>query len=162
VLRYSVAIVNKKYVSLHARKPRVTTIIATVAAAVVALLLLSQFVAFASVRELEAEATSVENALGATLETPNSASVAAFHLREPRDGLMVTSVRKGGPAAQAGIDPGDLVRRIGGTDVHSLADASRALNHPAAPVTITLQRGRHYANVQVKTRSPEERGRASR
>jgi S1-C subfamily serine protease len=154
--------VNQTYVSLHSPKHRVTTMVVTIAAVLVVILLLRQLGTFASVRKLEAEAASVENALGATVEPLNSESATAYHVRGPRDGLIVTSVRKGGPAAQAGIDPGDVVDRIGGTNVHSIADAAGALNHVSTPVAVTLRRGQQYANVQVTTRSPEERGRAGR
>jgi S1-C subfamily serine protease len=55
------------------------------------------------------------------------------------DGVVVTGLAKGGPAAQAGIAEGDLVTAIGGEEIEDLGDLWRKLwAAGAAGVAVTL------------------------
>lgn len=68
-----------------------------------------------------------------------------------RSGLLVHAVEDGGPAARAGILPGDLLVRVGGTDVgdvDALADALAAAG--AGPVVVDLVRGAEERTVTVE------------
>jgi DNA-binding MarR family transcriptional regulator len=59
-----------------------------------------------------------------------------------RPGLLVRSVDPAGPAARAGVTPGDVVVGVAGTDVRSLVDLHDALEATSgAKVAIDLLRG---------------------
>jgi S1-C subfamily serine protease len=146
-------IVNDEPVSLRTETRRLTVLLLAVAAILI-ILLFAQLFAFGP-RAHEAEAASVENAIGATVEPLDAAAAATLHISGPRDGLVVTSVSKSGPSAMAGIRAGDIIERVEGKHVRSLGDAAVVLTGSTPPVTITLRRQEHYANVQVVTRAPE-------
>jgi putative serine protease PepD len=58
-------------------------------------------------------------------------------------GLLTTAVQPGGPAANAGIRPGELITKVNGTatpDQATLADVLAGL-HPGQTVTVTVVRG---------------------
>jgi S1-C subfamily serine protease len=57
----------------------------------------------------------------------------------PGAGARVRSVRAGSPAAQAGLQAGDMVITAGGTDVRSDADLARVLS-AAGRTTIAVRR----------------------
>jgi S1-C subfamily serine protease len=62
---------------------------------------------------------------------------------KPR-GIVVSEVRAGSPAEQAGLRPGDLILKIGGTPVRTLEDLREAIldARSRGQVRITAQRGR--------------------
>ena len=55
-----------------------------------------------------------------------------------RDGLLVRSVAAGSPAARAGIEPGDLIVSLAGSDVARAADVHRALDAVTAPAEVEV------------------------
>jgi serine protease Do len=59
------------------------------------------------------------------------------------EGVLVNDVGPGGPAAEAGIEPNDVIIRIGDVDVHSPAEAGRAVKELSTgqTVRVTLVRG---------------------
>jgi S1-C subfamily serine protease len=66
-----------------------------------------------------------------------------------RDGVLVTGVEDGGPAAAAGIQAGDLIVELGGravTDTDALQEALAAVEFP---VEVKLVRGTDERTVQV-------------
>jgi serine protease DegQ len=68
-----------------------------------------------------------------------------------KDGVMITGVLQRGPAAQAGIRPGDVVTQVASTtvrDVNGLLSAVAALP-PGAPAKFTLQRKDEQVVVEV-------------
>jgi serine protease Do len=67
------------------------------------------------------------------------------------DGPTVAQVVAGGPAAEAGVLPGDEILAIGGTAVHSQADLEDVINATAVGATLplTLSRGGQTIQVQV-------------
>jgi membrane-associated protease RseP (regulator of RpoE activity) len=101
----------------------------------------------------EAAATAFDHALGATVEPLDSATAESLGI-SPRDkGLVITSLAANGPAARAGLRPGDVIERISGTSVGSPIDATAALKEAGAPgLIITLNRGGHYAIVHLPIR----------
>jgi uncharacterized protein len=55
-------------------------------------------------------------------------------------------------AGRAGIARGDLITRVGASQVHTLADFKQSVAHAgqASPVTLTIERGGHARNVTLK------------
>lgn len=68
--------------------------------------------------------------------------------------VQVQRVAEDGPAAQAGIEPGDLIAEVDGDAVTTLANFYRRLwrsREPGDPVSITLLRDGQRRTVEVKT-----------
>ena len=65
--------------------------------------------------------------IGVTLSDANGARLKAAGLPEDAKGALVTGVKNGSPAQQAGLDNGDLITKIGGKDITSSAEASAAM-----------------------------------
>jgi serine protease Do len=68
-----------------------------------------------------------------------------------RDGLLVREVAAGGPAAAAGVEPGDLIVAAGGHGIASVDDLYAALDRHAAggPLPLGLVRGEAERTVDV-------------
>jgi S1-C subfamily serine protease len=69
-----------------------------------------------------------------------------------RDGLLVREVAAGGPAAAAGVEPGDLIVAAAGSATASVDDLYAALDAHAggAPLSLTLVRGEAERAVDVR------------
>ncbi len=65
--------------------------------------------------------------IGVTLTTPTAAELKAAGLSEDATGALVRQVMPNSPAARVGIRPGDLITRIGDTQIKSADDAKAAL-----------------------------------
>ncbi|RGE43320.1 Do family serine endopeptidase [Comamonas testosteroni] len=59
--------------------------------------------------------------LGVSVQEVNQAFADSFKLDKP-EGALVASVDKNGPAAAAGLEPGDVVRKVDGTPIVSSSD----------------------------------------
>ncbi len=59
--------------------------------------------------------------LGVTIQEVNQALAQNFGLKSP-GGALVSSVQKDGPAAKAGIEPGDVIVKFNGKDINRSAD----------------------------------------
>ncbi|MCS4511345.1 Do family serine endopeptidase [Xylophilus ampelinus] len=84
----------------------------------------------------------VEHArLGVAVQEVNQTLADSFRLPTP-EGALVASVEKGGPAEAAGLESGDVIRRINGQPVVSSADlpANIALAVPGDKVTMEVWR----------------------
>jgi DNA-binding MarR family transcriptional regulator len=66
----------------------------------------------------------------------------------PRNGLLVEAVRPGGPAAAAGIMPGDLLLRTSVRDLWSLTSLACALED-TGPLTVDVARGDEDLTVTI-------------
>jgi S1-C subfamily serine protease len=66
----------------------------------------------------------------------------------PRNGLLVEGVRPGGPAAAAGIEPGDLLLRTPDCDLWSLTNLARAIED-ASSLTVDVARGDEDLTVTI-------------
>ncbi len=66
-------------------------------------------------------------------------------------GALVGSVEKGGPADKAGIEPGDVIVKVDGRDVHGSADLPRVISaiRPGTKITITVWRKNATRDVAV-------------
>jgi S1-C subfamily serine protease len=68
------------------------------------------------------------------------------------EGLSIASLAPGGPAEQAGLQPGDRILAVSGTDVAELADLWRAVwatGEAGAEVPLTLLRGKRRLQVAI-------------
>jgi Do/DeqQ family serine protease len=84
-----------------------------------------------------------------------------------REGVLVTGVLRDGPAAQAGLKPGDVVTAIGGVKISNTAQLLRAVGSlkPPALAVLAVQRGSDAMTLSVpvarrpaaRTRDPDER-----
>ena len=65
-------------------------------------------------------------------------------------GARVLSVFPAGPAAVAGVRAGDVLVRVGGTEISSPQEAETALEHltPRKPATVTVER--HTRKIELK------------
>jgi len=73
---------------------------------------------------------------------------------EVRDRLFVTRVSEEGPAAAAGIRPGDIILGVAGEPVDSQADFYRktwALGEPGVEVPLTVLKGRDLVELTVES-----------
>ncbi len=67
------------------------------------------------------------------------------------EGALITGVLQGGPAAAAGLKPGDVVLRLGETPVSGTTQllAAVAAQKPGSTVAVTVQRGSQQLTVPV-------------
>lgn len=79
----------------------------------------------ASAAKPKGQATSPQ--IGVTLSDANAARLKASGLPEDAKGALVTGVKNGSPAQQAGLADGDLITKIGGKDITNSADAAAAM-----------------------------------
>jgi serine protease Do len=70
--------------------------------------------------------------LGLTVDMLDAEKVKKFKLTE-ETGVVVTEVAKGGPAARAGLQAGDLIKEVNRRSVSSLEDYTRSLAEPPKP-----------------------------
>ena len=74
------------------------------------------------------------------------------------DGCRLTKVDEGGPAAKAGLKPGDLVVKVAGRAVKLYASFWRwvAQAEPGDTLTIEVKRGDQVLSMQLKVESPPD------
>jgi S1-C subfamily serine protease len=79
-------------------------------------------------------------------------------------GVLVTGVLRDGPAAAAGLKPGDVVTAIGGVKVTNTAQLLRAVGalKPPAKALLDVQRGSDALRLAVPVASRPQRPRAPR
>ena len=63
-------------------------------------------------------------------------------LRESRDGLRLATVESGGAAARAGLERGDAIIALNGTEVNSIADVNKILARDHSRTTLWMVVGR--------------------
>lgn len=97
--------------------------------------------AVARLRELQLAGRALPGTLGLHLQAL-SPELAA-HL-EVELGALVSDVRRAGPAARAGVEPGDLIVRFGGNSIGSVEEALRLIaSQPLEAVTLGVRRRRN-------------------
>lgn len=71
--------------------------------------------------------------------------------QEDEQGVVIISVEKDGPAAQAGVKRGDILLKVGDTEVNTPADVAGALRdlEPGDKVTLTILHGDDQQSVTV-------------
>ncbi len=74
------------------------------------------------------------------------------------DGIMVRAVVENSPAEEAGIEPGDIILKLGGQDVHTQGDVRDAVNsvERGAEIDLLLLRNGQEIQTTVKTKFDEQ------
>jgi serine protease Do len=80
--------------------------------------------------------------MGVSIQEVNQSLADSFGLKKPA-GALVSSVEKGGPAAQAGLEPGDVILGINGKEIGSSGELPAIVAGMTAGETVRLQVWRH-------------------
>jgi serine protease Do len=89
--------------------------------------------------------------LGMTVEELDAEKAKKFKLREGEEGLVVSDVAKGGPAASAGVRAGDLIREVNRREVRSLEGYRSVLRKEEGEADLfLLKRGEAHFYVAVR------------
>jgi serine protease Do len=96
--------------------------------------------------------------LGVTIQEVNQALAENFGLDRPR-GALVGTVVKGGPAAKAGIEPGDVILKFDGKDIARSAELPSvvAQTKPGSTATIELLRDGKTKELKATIGESEEK-----
>lgn len=90
--------------------------------------------------------------LGVTIEELDAEKAKRFRVKEEQ-GLIVTEVTKGGPAAKGGIRPGDLIKEVNRQEVKSLEEYQQALHDSSSGIDLFLvKRGEAFLYIAIKAR----------
>ena len=92
----------------------------------------------------------VRGRIGVTIQDLNAQLAESFGLERPR-GALVSSVEKDGPAAKAGIQPGDVILGVAGHPIEHYGELSGAIAamKPGSDTTLDVWRGGKHLNVSV-------------
>lgn len=111
--------------------------------------------------QLEATGHVSRGKLGVVIQNVNQGLADSFGLPQP-EGALVSSLEKGGAAAQAGIQPGDVIIKLNG-QVTSATElpAEIAQLSPGATVNLEVWRDHATRNVSVKLAAMDDKRTAS-
>ncbi len=113
------------------------------------------------VAQLEASGHVARGWLGVSAQAVTPAMAAALHLPGP-NGALVAEVQKGSPAASAGIQPGDVITRIGTQAVKDPRDLARTVaglkSGTDQPVTVDRDGQDKSLTVAVAAQPGEDKG----
>ena len=100
--------------------------------------------------QLIAHGTVTRGRLGITIQDVNQGLADAFGLDRPQ-GALVSAVDKDGPAAKAGIEPGDVILSYDGTTIHGSTElpALVADTKPGKEVALTVARKHDRKEITV-------------
>src|SRR6202034_3027317 len=82
--------------------------------------------------------------LGVVIQDVNQGLADSFGLPQP-EGALVSSVEKGGPAAQAGIEPGDVILKMNGEIVGRSTELPVEIAEQAPGATVSLEVWRNHS-----------------
>jgi serine protease Do len=90
--------------------------------------------------------------LGITAMELNSYNSALYGFDE-EEGLFVETVRPGSPAAQSGLSRGDIIVKVDGEDVATIADLQNIVRHKNVgdDITVTIVRYNNYGESNEMT-----------
>lgn len=99
----------------------------------------------------------VRGRIGVTIQDVNAQLAESFGLTRPQ-GALVSMVEKGGPAAHAGIEPGDVILSVGGHPIERYGELSSTIAgmRPGSDVTLTVWREGKERNISVKVAELKE------
>jgi serine protease Do len=100
-------------------------------------------------KQLRANGKVTRGRIGVQAQELTIELAASFGLKEPR-GALVAMVEKGGPAAKAGIQPGDVILGVNGRPVEDSADLARYIAGSKPGTTATVDVWRKGGHVPVK------------
>jgi Do/DeqQ family serine protease len=104
------------------------------------------------VAQAEPEAQEEQAWLGMKVASATGSAAEAYRLQD-REGVLVVNVEAGSPAYDAGIRPGDLVKKIGSRAISSLrdySDARRSLQKERKAMVFQVRRGDRTTFIAVK------------
>jgi len=93
--------------------------------------------------------------LGVQVEELDAEVAKKFKLGKDEEGVVLTEVAKGGPAATAGLRAGDVVREVNRKPVSSVDGYRRAVRRddPSVPDVFLIKRGESYFYVVLKPKT---------
>src|SRR5580765_7248787 len=99
----------------------------------------------------------VRGRIGVTIQDVNAQLAESFGLDRPR-GALVSSVEKDGPAAHAGVAPGDVILAVDGRPVERYGELSSqiAAMRPGADASLLVWRGGKEQTLNVKVAELKE------
>ncbi|MCB9676314.1 MAG: VWA domain-containing protein [Alphaproteobacteria bacterium] len=101
--------------------------------------------------EIERLSALVE-ALEGAKTAPKGPRKIGITLVKQAEGVVITQVVDGGPASEAGIRPGDVIRSIDGVPALSVAIAIDMIAGSTAPMSIVIGRGSETVDITVEGR----------
>ncbi len=98
-------------------------------------------VAMNTVNQLKDKGRVTRGRIGVTIQEVTREVAEAFGLPKPA-GALVNAVEKGGPAAQGGVEPEDIITKVDGRDLRTSNDLPRVISatRPGTKVTLTVWR----------------------
>lgn len=106
-------------------------------------------------QEQQPDAAASES-LGASLAALDAETRQRFDLSGDLQGVVIVEVQGGGPAAEAGLRPGDVIRRVDGEEIEAPQQVSQALSEAASgqrSALILVERDGNPLFVGVKPRA---------
>src|ERR1700730_9610738 len=99
----------------------------------------------------------VRGRIGVTIQDVNAQLAESFGLDRPR-GALVSSVEKDGPAAKAGLQPGDVILGVNGKPIERYGELSGSIAamKPGTDATLDVWRAGKKQNVSVKVTELKE------
>ncbi|HHJ80672.1 MAG TPA: Do family serine endopeptidase [Candidatus Tenderia electrophaga] len=88
--------------------------------------------------------------LGVEVQDLSPSLAESFGLSET-GGALVAGVQQGGPAAAAGLQPGDIIALVNGNSITSSHSLMNAISNNPPGTTLTLDVIRHEKQLQIKT-----------
>jgi serine protease Do len=112
--------------------------------------------------QLETTGHVARGKLGVVIQDVNQGLADSFGLPQP-EGALVSSVEKGSPAAQAGVEPGDVILKLNGEPVGRSTELPVEIAELAPGTTVNLEVWRNHASrtVSVKLAAMEDKRTAS-
>jgi serine protease Do len=89
--------------------------------------------------------------LGVAVQEVNQAFADSFKLDKP-EGALVSSIEKGGPADQAGLRPGDVIRKVDGEPIVASGDLPALIGEKKPGTRITLDVWRQGDRHEISAR----------
>jgi serine protease Do len=100
----------------------------------------------------EAPSTKKENAWGLSVQNLTPELAQRFGWEESEQGVVISSVQPGGPASEAMLRPGDLIKEVNRQKIQNLKDFNQAIqkSQKAEPLLLLVKRGDKTFYVAVK------------
>ena len=113
--------------------------------------------------QLETSGHVTRGKLGVVIQNVTQDLSDSFGLPQP-EGALVSSVEKGGPAAHAGIEPGDVILKLNGEPIESTTELSEKIAElgPGATADLDIWHNRAARQASVKLGTLEDQRAASR